>query len=57
MADVLYKFFPPERLTALQNRLVRFTPPEEFNDPFDIAPVAVTPTPAGGRVRARRAPP
>lgn len=40
MADVLYKFFPPERLTALQNRLVRFTPPEEFNDPFDIAPVA-----------------
>lgn len=57
MADVLYKFFPPERLTALQNRPVRFTPPEEFNDPFDIAPVAVTPTPAGGRVRARRAPP
>jgi hypothetical protein len=34
-----YKFFPKDRIGFFDNRLVRFTPPAAFNDPFDMAPV------------------
>jgi len=35
---LLYKYFPPERNSFLNNRLVRFTQPGLFNDPFDAFP-------------------
>ena len=35
---ILYKYFPPERVDVLMSKLVRFTPPSNFNDPFDCAP-------------------
>lgn len=30
-----YKYFPPERTDVLSNLAIRFTPPSDFNDPFD----------------------
>lgn len=35
----LYKYFPPERITFFQDLNLRFTPPAEFNDPFELRPV------------------
>lgn len=35
---VLYKYFPPERIDVLYDRRIRFTPPVEFNDPYDSSP-------------------
>jgi hypothetical protein len=35
---IIYKYFCPDRRTILQNRLIRFTPPGQFNDPFDCLP-------------------
>lgn len=35
---MLYKYFPPERADFLQKRLLRFTQPGMFNDPFDMLP-------------------
>jgi hypothetical protein len=35
---VLYKYFCPERKTFLSDLLIRFTPPGNFNDPFDCLP-------------------
>src|SRR5579862_6421181 len=35
---ILYKHFPPERIDVVANRLVRFTQPAAFNDPFDSRP-------------------
>jgi len=35
----LYKYFSKERVTFLQDRLIRFTPPAAFNDPFELSPV------------------
>jgi hypothetical protein len=37
---VLYKYFPIERLEFLSNRLLRFTQPGDFNDPFELHPSA-----------------
>ena len=36
---ILYKYFPPERISFLDNRLIRFTQPSHFNDPFEFLPV------------------
>jgi len=35
---VLYKYFPMERTEFLSNRLMRFTQPGDFNDPFELHP-------------------
>ena len=35
---MLYKYFPLERRDVLENRLVRFTQPGDFNDPFELHP-------------------
>ena len=32
---ILYKYLPPERIDALENRELRFSKPAEFNDTFD----------------------
>lgn len=37
---MLYKYFPPERSEFLSNRLLRFTQPGDFNDPFEMHPSA-----------------
>jgi Protein of unknown function (DUF2971) len=34
----LYKYVPPERVDILENQKIAFTPPQRFNDPFDIHP-------------------
>ena len=39
---MLYKYLAPERIDVLQKRLVRFTPPGAFNDPFEFRPVLKT---------------
>lgn len=31
----LFKYLPPERVDVLSNLAIRFTPPSEFNDPFE----------------------
>jgi len=33
-----YKFVPFERKDILENGMIRFTPPKEFNDPFELQP-------------------
>lgn len=35
---MLYKYLPPERRDILQNGLLRFTQPGDFNDPFELHP-------------------
>lgn len=35
---MLYKYFPIERSEFLANRLIRFTQPGDFNDPFELHP-------------------
>ncbi len=35
---VLFKYCPPERIDILTNETIRFTPPNEFNDPFELRP-------------------
>jgi len=35
---LLYKYLCPSRRSILQERLIRFTPPGSFNDPFDSLP-------------------
>jgi hypothetical protein len=35
---LLYKYLCPDRRSILQDRLIRFTPPGSFNDPFDCLP-------------------
>lgn len=35
---LLYKYLCPDRRHILQNRLIRFTPPGLFDDPFDCLP-------------------
>jgi len=34
---ILYKYVPPERIDILQNKCIRFTPINEFNDPFEFS--------------------
>jgi len=33
---MLYKYLSPERVDVLENRLIRFTQPAAFNDPFEM---------------------
>lgn len=40
----LYKYFPPQRLDVFALKMVRFTQPREFNDPFESNPHFVAPT-------------
>ena len=35
---LLYKYLCPSRRSILQERLIRFTPPGSFNNPFDCLP-------------------
>lgn len=36
--QLLYKYFPPERISFFFKPTVRFTPTAEFNDPFEFKP-------------------
>ncbi len=38
MDEVTYKYLPPERISYLEDELLRFTPPIELNDPFECIP-------------------
>lgn len=42
MSNILYKYLPIERLTYLENELLRFTQPLDLNDPFEWMPVLPT---------------
>jgi hypothetical protein len=35
---ILYKYLAPDRIDVLRNRLIRFTQPRAFNDPFEFRP-------------------
>ena len=35
---ILYKYLPPTRVEVLKKRLIRFTQPTDFNDPFEFRP-------------------
>jgi hypothetical protein len=35
LPTILYKYYPPERVEALEDQQLRFTAPSEFNDCFD----------------------
>lgn len=35
---ILYKYFSPDRIGVLENLAVRFTPPDELNDPWEARP-------------------
>ncbi len=50
--EVLYKYFPPERISVLENMEVRFSPPSEFNDKFDSH--YLVPTSQGARGKLAR---
>lgn len=39
---ILYKYFPPERQDFFLEPRLRFTPPHEFNDPFESMPSVFT---------------
>lgn len=34
----LYKYFHPDRIDVLAKGIIRFSPPQAFNDPFDMKP-------------------
>lgn len=36
--NLYYKYLPPERLTYLENELLRYTQPIDLNDPFECLP-------------------
>ena len=35
---MFYKYYPPQRLDVLENCRIRFSPPMDFNDPFELLP-------------------
>jgi hypothetical protein len=35
---ILYKYYPPERISVLLDRFVYFSHPSRFNDPFELEP-------------------
>jgi hypothetical protein len=39
MTQVIYKYLPTERLTYLEDELLRFTQPLDLNDPFEWMPI------------------
>jgi len=51
LPPTLYKYYPPERVDIIENLLIRFSAPSEFNDTFDTqqqlsTTLEVHPTPA-----------
>ncbi|AOW18416.1 hypothetical protein LPB03_13550 [Polaribacter vadi] len=42
MSNIIYKYLPSERITYLENELLRFTQPGDLNDPFECLPVYPT---------------
>ena len=36
--SILYRYFPPRYITVLEDADIRFTPPIDFNDPFEFLP-------------------
>ena len=38
---LLYKYLPPDRIDALNRARIRFTQPDQLNDPFESRPVMV----------------
>ena len=51
---LLYKYFPPNRESFLKQRLIRFTQPILFNDPFDCLPVITGYTEKHAREQANK---
>ena len=37
--SILYKYLPPSRVDVLLRKRIRFSPPEDLNDPFESRPV------------------
>ena len=37
--SILYKYLPPSRIDVLLRKRIRFSPPEDLNDPFESRPV------------------
>jgi hypothetical protein len=35
---ILYKYLHPDRIDVLTQKMVRFTQPGDFNDPFEFRP-------------------
>jgi hypothetical protein len=53
---VLYKYFPPERISVLENMEIRFSRPSEFNDAFDtdyLVPISQGSAAKAERLRLR----
>lgn len=42
MTEIVYKFLPKERITYLDDELLRITQPAELNDPFEFLPAIPT---------------
>lgn len=42
MKNIYYKFLPPNRITYLDDELLRFTQPLDLNDPFECIPKKIT---------------
>ena len=42
MKKILYKYIPPDLAIIVKNRLIRFTQPGDFNDPFEFLPALST---------------
>ncbi len=42
MTKIVYKYLPIERISYLEDSLLRFTPPRELNDPFECFPILPT---------------
>jgi hypothetical protein len=54
--EILYKYFPPERVDVLEGMSLRFSRPSEFNDTFDthyLVPNTQIPKAATARARLR----
>jgi hypothetical protein len=47
---ILYKYLPPERTDIFASRLIAFTPPWLFNDPFEARPLFPSDSPAAIRL-------
>ena len=35
---ILYKYLHPDRVDVVERKMVRFTQPRDFNDPFEFRP-------------------
>src|SRR5437016_3927130 len=40
--NIIYKYFPPERLNYLDDELLRITQPSDLNDPFECIQILPT---------------